>query len=80
MIMSESLERLKYIRDGAPKEATHHYFICPDEYNISNYIDMDNCNWWDSTLCEWKSWGGVADSHIRSLSDISRIIELMEGK
>lgn len=74
----ETLKELKAIKCKRPLGATHHYFILLGEHKVSNYIDMDNCMWWDNTLCQWRDWGGGAETKIRSLSDINRIIELME--
>lgn len=67
--MSESLEELKAIRDGAPKGATHSNDV--GEYGM--YSNGDYFSRWTpsnmkpTTNCNW-----------RSLSDINRIIELTE--
>ena len=76
MIMNESLEELKSIIDNAPDGATH-------VDNVVSYYKMD------STGREWGIFKGCwcvcvgcntmrMPPSMRSLSDIKRIVELME--
>ena len=86
MVMSESLEELKAIIDNAPEGATH---ICfdGDYYRCNN--DLRNGKQWDfwdsSQIGRVDRWDWVGDMYLvdivdmRSLSDIKRIIELMDG-
>jgi len=67
----ETLEELKAIRDNAPDGATHiddvnTYWRVISEFD---YYFYDGCKWDDSEPLE---------NGTRSLSDIKRIIELME--
>ena len=66
----ETLEELKEIIDNAPDEATH---IDGDK----EYVKFIECEMYHYS-CEWAS---VYDFplELRSLSDIERIIELMEA-
>ena len=66
--MSESLEELKAIIDNAPEGKTH---VCV-ENGYQGYWNDDDCD------CLAISGDGVYLSGMRSLSDIKRIIELME--
>lgn len=75
----ETLEQLKDIVKNAPEGATHVNTIMPKELDIINYINTNNFTWWHGSTDEWRSFGGMIDITFRSLSDIKRIIELMEG-
>lgn len=79
IVMSESLGELKAIRDGAPRGTTivdvdddgdvsymYHNEDCPAGQRI-----LDSKNGEDAAI-------EFSDGNIRSLSDIERIIELME--
>lgn len=68
MIMNESLEELKVIIDNAPGGKTH---VC---------VENDYYEYWNDGDCDCLaiSGDGVYLSDMRSLSDIKRIIELME--
>ena len=69
--MSESLEELKAIIDNAPKGATHLDDINTYWKVISEFdYYFHNGNQWDDSE--------PLENGIRSLSDIKRIIELME--
>lgn len=66
----ETLEELKAIRDNAPDGATHisEFVHCYVKLNVGYYF------WWDGDA--WYPLDGPL--LLRSLSDINRIIELME--
>ncbi|HEY7866782.1 MAG TPA: hypothetical protein VIC51_12355 [Psychromonas sp.] len=64
----ETLEDLKAIRDNATEGKTH---VCIEGKEISYWND-DDCD------CLAISGDGIYLSGMRSLSDIERIIELME--
>lgn len=66
----ETLEELKAIRDNAPEDATH-FDEDGDYIKISgNYLYCYNgITWFEIDFC----------GSLRSLSDINRIIELMEA-
>ena len=79
--MSESLEDLKAIVDNAPDGATH-YSVNQYDF-IEGYFKLHNCN----CLCYYggKGWVDIGEDtsidgnhYVRDISDIKRIIELME--
>lgn len=73
MIMNESLEELKVIIDNAPEGATHY-----DEDD--DYVKFIDDEMYHYSFVQGYGWSSdyVSPCELRSLSDIERIIELME--
>ena len=78
----ETLEELIAIVENAPDDATH-YLVNQYDF-IEGYFKLDNCN----CLCDYgdKGWVDIdeiisidGNHYVRDLSDIKRIIELMEA-
>ena len=77
-----TLEELKAIIAGKPEGATH-YLV--NQYDFTEgYFKVDNCN----CLCDYGKEGWVdigedisidGNHYVRDISDIERIIELMEA-
>lgn len=71
----ETLEQLKAIRDNAPDGATHadaeRCYVRFSQINRGRYVFV--------CTCDYIGWVGANSALLsRSLSDINRIIELME--
>lgn len=69
----ETLKELKTIRDNAPEGATHVNYA----YYFKKQYDSD-WMYCEINKSHWEFDDDNAESDMRSLSDINRIIELME--
>jgi len=69
----ETLEELKAIRDNAPKCGTATHIEQKGTYIRDYFV---GCQYYNSRLSAWFEFDRAA--RMRSISDIKRIIELME--